>query len=248
MDRMVYLAMTGAKQALQAQQVTSHNLANADTTGFRADFNTMLSRQVTGPTLPTRVYSDEVGGGSDMKQGSMVSTGNQLDVAVQGDGWLTVQAPDGTEAYTRRGDLRISSGGLLENGAGQLVMGNDGPVAVPPSSKIEIGKDGTISVVPLGQKDNAMVVVDRLRLVKPSTDNLRKGQDGLFRTVDGSTPPPDASVHVVSGTLESSNVNSVDALVQMIDHQRRYETYVKLMQTAKQNDETGQRLLRSSGG
>lgn len=248
MDRMVYLAMTGAKHALEAQQKTSHNLANADTTGFRADFDAVMSRPVHGPGRESRVYSEVVSSGSDLSQGAMRSTGRELDVAINGEGWLAVQAPDGTEAYTRRGDLRVTSGGLLETGAGDLVLGDNGPIALPPASKVEIGRDGTISLQPVGQGEAALVVADRLRLVNPPADAVKKGDDGLFRLEGGGQAAPDAGVSVVSGTLEGSNVNTVDALVEMIDHARRFESYVKFMQTAQENDEAGQRLLRSGGG
>ncbi|MGD8429210.1 MAG: flagellar basal-body rod protein FlgF [Ectothiorhodospiraceae bacterium] len=247
MDRMVYLAMTGAKHALEAQQNTSNNLANAQTPGFRADLDSILSRPVQGPGYPSRVYSEETRMGSDFTQGQIMETGRELDVAVNGSGWLTVQASDGTEAYTRRGDLRITSGGLLETGDGHMVMGNNGPIAVPPAQKIEVGGDGTISIVPVGQPANAMVQVDRIRLVDPAQNTLQKGEDGLFRLRGGGNAAASAQVKLTSGALEGSNVNTVDALVQLIDNQRRYEAQVKLMQNARKNDENSQRLLRTSG-
>lgn len=247
MDRMLYLAMTGAKHSLQAQQHNNHNLANLNTPGFRADLDAMLSAPVNGPGHPSRVYAQETGIGSDFSQGPMMSTGRDLDVAINGEGWIAVQAPDGSEAYSRRGDLRINASGLLENGAGQLVLGNAGPIAIPPAQKLEIGVDGTISVIPLGQSANTLAVVDRIRLVKPDNAQLVKGEDGLFRQKNGAPAEPDAAVQLTSGTLEGSNVNSVDALVKMIDQARSYETYVKLIASAKQNDETSSRLLRSGG-
>lgn len=246
MDRYLYIAMTGAKHALKAQQVNNHNLANANTPGFRADLNALLSRPVAGPGYPSRVYSVETALGSSFAPGHLITTGRSLDVALNGAGWLAVQAKDGTEAYTRRGDLRITAGGLLQTGAGELVLGNGGPVAIPPAKQVSIGQDGTITVIPIGQPDNAPVVLDRLRLVNPPSAALRKGEDGLFRLEGGTAATADAGVSVVSGALESSNVNTVDALVNMIDNARRFEAYVKLMESAKSNDETGQRLLRAS--
>lgn len=243
MDRMIYLAMTGAKHAMQQQRVTAHNLANANTTGFRADLASLMSRPVYGPGLPSRVYSVAEGVGSDLAQGAMITTGRELDIAVSGDGWIAVQAADGTEAYTRRGDLSITTGGLLQTGSGELVLGNNGPVAIPPAEKIEIGSDGTISVVPIGQPESSLAVVDRIKLADPAGD-LIKGADGLFRRRNGGVAVADASVTVVSGALESSNVSMVDSLVQLIDNARRFEAYVKLMETAKRNDEAGQKLLR----
>ncbi|PWG62310.1 flagellar basal-body rod protein FlgF [Sediminicurvatus halobius] len=247
MDRMVYLAMTGAKHAFEAQRVNNHNLANVNTPGFRADLESLQSRPMSGPGHPARVYSEAVGMGADLSQGPLVSTGRELDVAIKGEGWIAVQAADGTEGYTRRGDLQISTGGLLETGDGRLVLGEAGPVAVPPAEKIEIGEDGTVSIVPLGQDETAIAALDRIKLVNPPPEQLQKGEDGLFRLAEGGVAAADAGVRVVSGAREGSNVNAVDALVNMIDHSRSYETYVKLMQSARENDETAQRLLRGGG-
>lgn len=247
MDRMLYLAMTGAKHALQAQQHNSHNLANANTPGFRADLERLMTLPVNGPGLPSRVYSQTADAGSDLTAGSVMSTGRELDVAIDGDGWIAVQAADATEAYTRRGDLRLNPMGLLETGSGELVLGNGGPIAVPPAQQLTIGVDGTVSVVPLGQAANTLAVVDRIRLVNPEPQQLVKGDDGLFRLTGGEPAEPDAAVTLRSGVLEGSNVNVVDSLVKMIDSQRSYETYVKLISTAKQNDESSSRLLRSGG-
>lgn len=246
MDRMLYLAMTGAKHTLQAQQNTSHNLANANTPGFRADLDAFLTAPVQGPGHPSRVYAEETSVASDFTPGTVMSTGRDLDIALDGEGWITVQGADGNEAYTRRGDLRINSAGLLETGAGELVFGNAGPIAIPPAEKLTIGRDGTVSIVPLGQSANTLAVVDRIRLVNPPPEQLVKGDDGLFRRADGQFADPDAAVTVTSGALEGSNVNTVDALVKMIDHARSFETYVKLMRVAQENDETSARLLRQS--
>lgn len=246
MDRYLYIAMTGAKHALQAQQVNNHNLANANTPGFRADLSALLSRPVTGPGYPSRVYSVATTLGSSLASGRIITTGRDLDVAITGKGWLAVQARDGTEAYTRRGDLQIGSGGLLQTGAGELVLGNGGPVAIPPARQVTIGQDGTITIIPIGAPDNAAVVLDRLRLVNPPPAALHKGDDGLFHLKNGGTAAADAGVRMVSGALESSNVNTVDALVNMIDNARNFEIYVKLMESAKSNDEAGQRLLRTT--
>lgn len=247
MDRVLYLAMTGAKHALQAQQHNNNNLANLNTPGFRADLAAVQSAPVHGPGHPARAYAQTSTIGSDLRQGAMLTTGRSLDVAINGDGWIAVQSADGGEAYSRRGDLRINASGLLENGAGELVLGNAGPIAIPPADQLEIGSDGTISIVPLGQEANTLAVVDRIRLVSPDGSDMVKGEDGLFRQRDGAPAQPDAAVQISGGVLESSNVNSVDALVKMINTARNYETYVKLISTTKQNDETSSRLLRSGG-
>ncbi|MCC5859934.1 MAG: flagellar basal body rod protein FlgF [Ectothiorhodospiraceae bacterium] len=247
MDRFVYLAMTGAKHALQAQQHNSHNLANASTPGFRADLDQLISQPVRGPGYQSRTYASETSVGWDFSHGTMMSTGHELDVAVRGDGWLAVQAPDGNEAYSRRGDLRISPMGLLEDGAGRPVMGENGPVALPPADRVEIGSDGTISIVPMGQPADNLVVMDRIKLVDPPVNQLEKGADGLFRLADGGMAPPDAGVQLAVGVLEGSNVSSVEALVNMIDLSRQFETYVKALSKAEENDAASSRLLRMQG-
>ncbi|ABI56251.1 flagellar basal body rod protein FlgF [Alkalilimnicola ehrlichii MLHE-1] len=246
MDRLVYLAMTGAKHTLEAQQHNNHNLANVDTPGFRADLDALMSAPVRGPGHDARAYSEALTVGSDFRQGGIVQTGRALDVAIDGDGWLAVQAPDGGEAYTRRGDLQIADGGLLTTGDGHLVMGEAGPVAIPPADEIEIGADGTLSIIPAGQNPDQWVELDRLKLVDPALQDLRKDNDGLFRLVDGGEAEADAGVRLVSGAYEGSNVNMVDALVKMIDHARQFETYVKMMTAAEENDQTSAQLLRNS--
>jgi len=247
MDRMVYIAMVGAANTLQAQQVNNNNLANADTTGFRADLDSFLPAPVSGPGYASRAYSEEAGVGFDAAPGPIEDTGRSLDVAIRGPGWIAVQAPDGTEAYTRRGDLQISSTGMLETGTGNPVLGNGGPIVIPPAQKVSIGGDGTISIVPLGQGANTLAVLDRIKLVNPPAGQLEKGSDGLFRLTSGGTAPADASVSVQSGALEGSNVNSIDALVKMISNARQFEAYVKLMNAAKQNDQASATLLQKGG-
>lgn len=247
MDRMLYLAMTGAKHAMQAQQHTSNNLANATTPGFRQDFDALISKPVYGPTYASRVYSLESSAGTDFKPGSLMHTGNEFDVAVHGEGWFSVQAPDGGEAYTRRGDFQVSPEGLLRLGSGELVLGEGGPVAIPPADRMVVGQDGTISVVPLGQDPNTLVVVDRLKLVNPDNENLQKGPDGLFRLADGGVAAPDAAITVTQGSLESSNVNAARAMVELIDNARQWETHVKMMRAAEDAADQAARLLRTSG-
>ena len=244
MDRMIFLAMSAARQMLNGQAVAAHNLANATTTGFKADFNAYRAMPLFGAGHPSRVFALAERPGIDLAQGSIESTGNDLDVALNGSGMFVVQAPDGSEAYTRAGDLKLDSAGLLTTGSGARILGNGGPIALPPSEAIVIGTDGTISIRPLGQQANTLAQVDRLRLVKPDPANLMKGADGLFRSKDGTPAPPDAAVTVTSGALERSNVSPVGEMVQMIETARRYELAVKAMHTAEQMDEAGARVLR----
>jgi flagellar basal-body rod protein FlgF len=246
MDRMLFIAMNGAKQTMAAQAINSNNLANANTTGFKADFQSSLSQQVYGPGHPSRVYASVNNAGVDTGQGSVITTGRELDVAINGNGWIAVQGADGREAYTRAGDLKLDNLGRLTNGAGQTVLGNGGPISVPENAKLEIGSDGTISILPIGQSVNTLAIIDRIKLVNPANDQLQKGIDGLMRMKNGSKATEDASVKVVSGSLESSNVNTVGALVTMIELARQFETNIKLMQTAKDNDRASAEIMKMS--
>ncbi len=246
MDKFLYLAMAGAKQSLHAQQNNANNLANVSTVGFKASMDHFMARPVYGPGIPARAYVQDSIVGADYSNGPIQSTGRDLDIAINGNGWLAVQADDGSTAYSRRGDLRVGVNGILENGAGQPVLGEGGPVVIPEFESLVIGRDGTITIRAAGQAANTLVAVDRLRLVNPEAGQLQRGEDGLFRTGDGTELPLDATVSVTSGALESSNVNTVDTMVKMIAHARHYETQVKLMGLAKENDEASARLLRMS--
>ena len=242
MDRMVYLAMSGAKQIALAQANNSNNLANASTPGFRADLEAFKSLPVNGPSLASRVYASDESVGVNLDAGVVTSTGNNLDVAISTEGYFSVQAPDGSEAYTRAGDFRVDAQGVLTTGAGHPVLGNGGPVALPPFEQIMIGSDGTVSIQPLGQSGTALAVVDRLKLVNPDPATIEKRPDGLL-----GTPQPaeeDASVQVQSGALESSNVNTVEALVNMIELARMFEMNVKTMKTASENDAATNQILK----
>lgn len=245
MDRMLYIAMAGASQTMLAQGVNAHNLANASTTGFREDLLAFTSEGLDGDGFPSRVYATADRPGVNLQPGSINATGNELDVAVNGPGWIAVRAADGSEGYTRAGDLRVLPTGELVNGAGHAVIGNSGsPIAVPPSEKIEIGVDGTITVRPNGQSPAALAIVDRIKLVNPDPAQLEKGLDGLMRLGDSSAAPPDAAVTLVSGALEGSNVNTIDAMVNMIELARQFEMEVKLMKAAEENDQASTQLMR----
>jgi flagellar basal-body rod protein FlgF len=180
----------------------------------------------------------------DFAPGMTNSPGRELDMTINGQGWFAVQAADGTEAYTRAGNLRISTSGLLVNGAGHVVLGNNGPIVIPAAEKIDIGSDGTISIRPQGQAASTLAVIDRIKLVNPSLDELEKSQDGLMRMKSGETLPPDAGVTVVSGALETSNVNPVESLVNLISLSRQFELQVKAMKTTEENESMTAQMLR----
>lgn len=246
MDRMLYLAMTTAKQTMHAQAVNSNNLANATTTGFKQDLEQFRSMPVYGQGMPSRVFAMTERPATDFAPGSFNTTGRDLDTAIRGEGWFAVQAKDGTEAYTRAGDLRIDANGMLTTGAGHPVIGNNGgPIVVPPAESLEIGGDGTISIRPVGQAPNVLAEVDRIKMVNPNVDEVTKGTDGLIRMKQpGEVAPADASVQLVSGALEGSNVNTVEAMVKMIELQRQYEMQVKMMKNAKENDAAATSLMK----
>jgi len=244
MDRMLYVTMAGAQQIMDTQSAIAHNLANASTTGYRADTISFKSLPLYGPGQPSRVYPISQTSGVDTSTGTISTTGRSLDVAVKGQGWIAVQAPDGSEAYTRAGNLKLTQTGQLLTGAGFPVMGNSGPIAISQAQKLHIGGDGTISIRPAGQTAQALAVVDRIKLVNPDPSQMAKGPDGLMRLLGGGSAPADAKVHVVSGALESSNVNPVDAMVSMLALARQYDMQVKLMQTAKQNDAQSAQLMQ----
>ena len=243
MDDMLYVAMTGAESTMMAQAINNNNLANINTTGFRADLASFQPIPIPGDGYPSRVNEVIDGTKVDLTPGSEISTGRDLDIAVKGDGLIAVQAPDGGEAYTRAGDLQINSAGLLLTGAGYPVMGNSGPIAIPPYQKLKIGSDGTISIQPIGQTPSTLAVVDRIKLVKAPAEPLTKTSEGLLRTVSGDNLAPDATVGVQSGVLETSNVNGINSLVNMIELSRKYEVQVKLFKAAEDNDSATAQLL-----
>lgn len=245
MDRFAYIAMTGARQTEIAQTVNSNNLANVGTTGFRADLHAFSSVAVEGAGRPTRVNAVGETFATDFAQGATMTTGRALDVAVQGAGFIAVQTPDGGEAYTRAGDFRVTSSGQLLTAAGNPVIGDGGPVALPPSTSVSIAADGTISVQPLGQGPDTIATVDRIKLVNPALTEISKGTDGLIRRNDGDPAGADASVSLVSGALETSNVNVADTLVTMINLARHYEMQVKAIKTAEENADAAAALLRA---
>jgi flagellar basal-body rod protein FlgF len=244
MDRMLYIAMSGAKEIMLQQANTTNNLANANTVGFKRDMEAFKAVPIDGPGYASRVYTQDQGVGTDFSAGPLISTGNPLDIAVKGQGWIAVQGPNGREAYTRAGQLKIDGNGMLTTSQGYPVMGSSGPISIPPSEKIDIGTDGTITVQPNGQKPNALAVVDRIKLVNPPEADLVKSASGLMETRNGAPVAADANVSVETGMVEGSNVNTVESMVRMISLARQYELQVKTMKTAEQNDQASAQLIR----
>ena len=246
MDKSLYVAMTGAKEILQAQAVNNYNLANANTTGFKADLSAFQSQAVAGSGYASRVYATDASTGWDGGEGSITATGRPLDLAVQGQGFIAVQGPNGQEAYTRNGDLHLSPDGVLETSTGQAVLGDNGPITLPPSESVKIADDGTVSVVPLGATPGTVAAVGRIKLVNPPSDSLVRESGGLFQLAAGGTAPADASVKVAAGALESSNVDLASAMVNMIDLARSFDLQVKAMQSADNNAQASSQLLQST--
>jgi flagellar basal-body rod protein FlgF len=238
MDRMIYLSMSGAKAAMQRQDVLAHNLANASTPGFRAELAAFRAVPVAGDGASTRVYALESTPGHSDAPGTVMATGRKLDVAVQGKSWLAVQALDGTEAYTRAGGMELSSDGTLVTRGGLSVLGDGGPIQIPPNSEVQIGSDGTVSAI---AANGRATPVGRLKLVTPEAP-LARGTDGLFRAPDGDLPA-DAAARVQDGALEGSNVSAVETMVAMIGAARQFELQMKMLQTAEQNEKTASQLL-----
>jgi flagellar basal-body rod protein FlgF len=245
MDRSLYIAMSGAKQTLLAQTANANNLANTQTTGFKSDLEQFRSRPVYGAGYPTRVYAMNDKPGVDFSTGAMQTTGGDLDVAINGEGYLAVQGADGKEAYTRAGDLRITPEGFLQTGAGLPVLGQDGPITIQPAEKVTIGSDGTISIIPLGSGNaTTQVEVGRIKLVKAPSENLEKAADGLLRTKDGQPVAANADIRLAQGVLEGSNVNAISAMVDMIELARNFELQTKVMKSVDENSAAGAKLIQ----
>ena len=243
MDRLIYTAMTGAKHVFMQQAGTANNLANASTIGFKAQEHRFRAVPVLGEGMPTRAFVVDASVSAVMDQGPLMFTGRNLDVAVSGKGWLAVQLPDGSEAYTRAGSLDVGVTGLLQTKAGNPLMGDGGPINIPPDNTIEIAPDGTISVVPTFGTPNNANAIGRLKLVNPPEVDMVRGADGLFRLRSGQPAPADQSLQVSSGTLEGSNVNVADAMVNLISLSRQFEMQIKMMQTADTNAQRADQLL-----
>ncbi|WP_260597358.1 flagellar basal-body rod protein FlgF [Sphingomonas endolithica] len=244
MDKLVYTAASGLKAHMASQAAIANNMANASTIGFRADRVVFDRLDVKGSGFDTRAPASEEVIDADRRSGTVMQTGRPLDVAVTGDAWLTVQAPDGQEAYTRRGDLQVTDSGVLQTGDGFPVMGSGGPITIPPSQSLTIAGDGTISIVPVGGDAANPQVIDKLKLVSTRGTQTVKGLDNLLHVKGGGVLPEDLDAKVSGGALEGSNVNMTQALVDMIENQRSYEVQANLLKEAKTMDESGASLMR----
>ncbi|PIV89164.1 MAG: flagellar basal-body rod protein FlgF [Hydrogenophilales bacterium CG17_big_fil_post_rev_8_21_14_2_50_63_12] len=247
MDRVIYIAMAGAREVTRQQAAVSHNLANVSTHGFRQELNVFRALPVVGEGAKTRAFVLETTPRTDFTQGVIQQTERPLDVALRGPGWIAVQGADGQEAYTRMGHLQVSQNGMLQTSNGLSVLGDGGPIAVPPDQDILIGRDGTISSVPVGRDLNAVAIAGRIKLTNPSDTDLVRGDDGLFRRNSGQPAPADANVTLVSGALEASNVNPAEALVNMVSLSRQFEMNMRVLRAAQDNENSANKVLSANG-
>jgi flagellar basal-body rod protein FlgF len=245
MDKMLYIAASGAKQDLLGTGLRANNLANAQTTGFKAQLEQARAMPAYGEGLPSRVFSMTESPTNNYAGGAMIQTDRELDVAIQGEGWFAVVDDKGNEAYSRNGSLQLGADGQLKDSHGNTIIGDGGPIFLPiPLSNVNLANDGTISVRPQGAPETVLEEVGRLKLVNPNIRNIERGQDGLFRQKDGELADEDPLVRIRTGMLEGSNVNPVEEMVNMISLQRHYEMQVKLMKKAESLDTRGNQLLR----
>jgi flagellar basal-body rod protein FlgF len=244
MDRLIYTALSGMRGAMARQTATANNLANANTTGFRAEMSSATALWVRGPGLESRVPVSQQVVAADMAPGSVTDTGREMDVAMQGDALLAVQADDGSEAYTRRGDLQVSPTGVVTTGDGHPVLGDGGPLTLPPADSVRIADDGAIWIVPAGGDPNQPQQVDRLKLATPAGSRIQKGLDGLFRVADGGALPSDPDARLTPHSLEGSNVNTSQTLIDMIEASRSWDMQLQLVTQAREMDTSAADLMR----
>ena len=244
MDRLIFTAVSGMSAAMTRQRALASNLANAQTIGFRAETMETTPMTLDGPQLQVRSMNATQVRGAVMTPGSIVQTGNDLDVALNGDAMLVVQTADGKEGYTRRGDLSISPSGLLQNGEGLPVLGQNGPITLPPNAKVSISQDGSLLAGNPEAPGEPPALVDKLKLVSFRGSRIEKDLTGVFRVPNGGVLPVDDTAQVMPGSLEQSNVRPTEVLVEMVEAQRMFDIRTKLISTARELDEGGASLMR----
>jgi len=246
MDRLIFTAMSGMTDSMIRQRVIASNMANTQTIGFREEM--LYSEPVTlsGPSLEVRAMNESEVRGANMSAGSFVETGRGLDVAMTGDAMLALQAADGSEVYSRRGDLSVTAAGVLQNGDGLPLIGEAGPITVPPGAVVSISPDGTVLSGDPDTPDQPPQPIARLKLVSPKGSRIAKDLTGMFRVEGGGILPTDENARVQSGTLEQSNVDPTEVLVRMVEAQRLFDIRTKLISTARDVDQSGAALMRLS--
>lgn len=238
MDPVLYTSLSSATIDFSREGISANNLANVNTPGFKADlfaaqtmympnggegYNDVM--QAMAVQMPNRI---------DLTPGPLMTTSRDLDLAVDGDGWFAVQSGNG-EAYTRAGNFIIDSNGMLTTAAGQPVLGDGGPISIPPAQRIDIGRDGTISIIPLDAKPNEVAVLDRIKLVQLDGKQAYKDENGLIRLQGGAKAVPSTEIKLVQGALEGSNVSAIDQMINLISTGREFDASLKLMQAVDEN-------------
>ncbi len=244
MDRMAYVAMSGAKELFLAQEGHNNNLANMDTNGFLADRFQQRAMPVFGDVLATRVQAMTETPALDLSPGPMTPTGRDLDVAMSGRGWISVLGVDGGESFVRSASLQVTPAGQLVTESGRPVLGNFGPIVLPPFQRLSIASDGTISMVPQGQTPEMQQTVDRIKMVDPIPNQLRKATDGTIQVQNRLLQPADAGLRLTPMVLQGSNVSGVGELVALLDDARRYEMHIRFLSESRDNEGAGTSLLR----
>ncbi len=247
MDRMIHTSLTAMRGIMARQTAIANNMANADTTGFRAEIINAKAKHLHSDLLPSRSVADERVQTANLQSGTVTATGRPLDIALSDDAMLSVQGSNGEPAYTRRGDLQLNETGLVTTGAGDPVLGEDGPLTLPPADKISVARDGGVWILPQGDTTGEMQQVDRLALVSFTGSEIVKGNDNLFRVRDGGILPADPDARLVPASLEGSNVNMTVSLIDMVEASRAWEAQVKLLSTAQDLDSSGARLMQLPG-
>ena len=240
---MIYTALTGMDAAMSRQRAIASNLANAQTAGFRSETFSVSTFTLKGPSLETRAIVQGVVKGANLAAGRVVPTGRDLDIALRGDAFLALQAADGSEVYSRRGDLSIGAGGVLENGDGRPLMGVAGPITVPLGSAVTISEDGRVMAANPAEPDLPPQEVARIKLVNPNGSRIEKNLDGFFQVPGGGVLPVDELARIDVGSLEQSNVDTAQTLTEMIEAQRSFDRRSKLFTTASELDQAGSRLM-----
>lgn len=243
MDKLAYTSVNAMKSLMNRQTAIANNMANSNTVGFKADMVSAKAKYLTGPGHDSRAMAVERDMQANMNAGTITKTDRPLDIALEGDAMIAVQAADGSEAYSRRGDLQIAASGAMITGDGFPVMGEGGPITMPPAERVDIGQDGTIFIVPLGGDPALPQQLDQIKLVSMTGSAISKGPDTLFRAADDGVLPVDENARLISGALEESNVNMTSALVDMIETSRAWETQAKLLRTAEELDESSASIM-----
>jgi flagellar basal-body rod protein FlgF len=246
MDRLIYTGLSAMRGSMARQTAVANNLANAQTIGFRAELSNVQSLWLDGAddALASRAFASDQVAGADLRPGTVQATGRDLDIALSGDALLGVQAPDGEPAYTRRGDLQVAPSGLLTTGDGHPVLGQQGPITVPPADSITLDQQGRLWIVPAGGDASQPQELDRLRLASPAGSEIAKALDGLFRVRGGGILPDDPDARLLTGSLEGSNVNPTTALVEMMEASKAWDTQLKLISSARDMDSASAGLMQ----